>query len=180
MQEYFSSIRSVPIEEVQIIAEEPQQSTLPAQLSTELDSLDTAQHHQSQSTLRHLPWMLPPHSTNQYPPADKSRSDRPFPHLDEIHKALLVYNSPAVIHPVGPLLDDYFCRKNTRVTDFQSKLFKGTIEHPDTEWPVVEWNEPDLDSEIFSIFKVNIEHWTGQLLDTFGNRWKTNRWATVC
>lgn len=101
--------------------------------------------------------MLPPGSASQYdsPHADKSRSDQKFPSLDEIHKALLVHNSPAVINPVAPLLDDYFCRNNTRVTDFQSKLFKGTIEHPDTEWPVVEWNEPDLCSEIFSIFKVN-------------------------
>jgi hypothetical protein len=46
--------------------------------------------------------------------------------------------------------------KNTTVGDFRICKFKPLNEYPDIEWLLVQWQEPELDSEQFALFKVNI------------------------
>jgi len=94
---------------------------------------------------------------NAYPPADRLQQSSRFPDPDEIYKVLSVYIQLSIIRPVSAFLVKYFICKNTTIAGFRVSTFKGLIERPDTEWPMLQWEEPELDSEVFIIFKVNTE-----------------------
>ena len=98
--------------------------------------------------------------SNASPTADRlqqSTASSRFPGLDEIYKVLSVYIQLSIIRPVAAFLMQYFICKNTTIRGFQVSTFKGLIERPDTEWPMLQWEEPDIGSEVFIIFKVNTE-----------------------
>ena len=93
----------------------------------------------------------PPNPSENFPPLPSA--DLKIPDLDEIYKVLSAYKI-SITHAVAPFLVRYFKSKITTITNFRRSTFKGLIERPDTEWPLLQWEEPDFDCEVFVIFKV--------------------------
>ena len=150
------------------------------------------QHIQHQSIFqdRHRPLTLiyhrsrfpiPPNPFSLSPPTDHLEQSKTFPDRDEIYKILSVHTPPILIGPVAVFLVDYFTCKNTTVTNLRVSTFKGLIPNHDADWLMLQWDEPELEHEVFAIFKVNIEAGLSSTLVHSGQGGRQpdgRRWAT--
>jgi hypothetical protein len=133
------------------------------QFQGQTSSLQMSESHIADEHSRSISDLPDPNGATHtpFPPDTTERSPHPspFPNSKKISEVLeSLYQNASVISSVSAFLEHYFICKNTRVTNFQISEYQGLINDHDIEWPMLQWQEPDNDSEIFAIFKVNLRN----------------------